>query len=173
MMEDFEVKQLTEEDAYNYLNLRLEALKEHPEAFATTYKEMIVKDDPLEFIEQYLSSAELYTFGIYTTDELVAVATLRLNSLEKMKHKGDLLGMYVSPGARKKGLARKLIKTIVSRGEDLGLEQIRLMVVSENDTAVQFYSSLGFEKYGFEKNAMKFDGKYWDEELMVRFLSSL
>ncbi len=48
-----------------------------------------------------------------------------------------------------------------------GVEQIKLTVVSENGTAKKLYKSLGFEVYGVERNALKFNGKYFDEELMV------
>lgn len=35
----FNIRPLTEQDAYEYRNIRLEALKNAPEAFATSYEE--------------------------------------------------------------------------------------------------------------------------------------
>ena len=48
-----------------------------------------------------------------------------------------------------------------------GLEQLNLAVVSNNVAAKQLYNSLGFKVYGVERKALKFDGCYFDEDLMV------
>ena len=48
-----------------------------------------------------------------------------------------------------------------------GLEQIKLAVVSDNSSAKKLYRSLGFKTYGVEPNALKYNGKYFDEDLMV------
>jgi RimJ/RimL family protein N-acetyltransferase len=48
-----------------------------------------------------------------------------------------------------------------------GLEQINLAVVSDNEPAKSRYKGIGFEVYGVEKNALKFNGKYFDKDLMV------
>jgi RimJ/RimL family protein N-acetyltransferase len=45
-------------------------------------------------------------------------------------------------------------------------------VVSENLAARRLYESLGFAAYGHEVQALKHNGRYYDEILMVRFLSS-
>ena len=50
------------------------------------------------------------------------------------------------------------------------IEQIHLTVVSSNKAANSLYASFGFVTYGIEKNALKVDGTYFDEELMVLFL---
>lgn len=57
---------------------------------------------------------------------------------------------------------------LIERAKHLdGLEQIKLTVVSENHPAKKLYKSLGFEVYGIERNALKFNGQYYDEDLMV------
>ncbi|WP_317935242.1 GNAT family N-acetyltransferase [Sporosarcina aquimarina] len=45
-----------------------------------------------------------------------------------------------------------------------------ITVVTTNSTAKKLYTSLGFEKFGTEKRALKVDGDYFDEDLMVLFL---
>ncbi|MGN4125083.1 GNAT family N-acetyltransferase [Lysinibacillus sphaericus] len=47
------------------------------------------------------------------------------------------------------------------------MEQINLTVVSENSSAKKLYKSLGFKVYGVERNALKFNGQYFNENLMV------
>ena len=47
-----------------------------------------------------------------------------------------------------------------------------LTVVGENLSAQRLYTSLGFAEYGREARALKQNGRYYDEILMVRFLAS-
>jgi RimJ/RimL family protein N-acetyltransferase len=44
-------------------------------------------------------------------------------------------------------------------------------VVGENQAAYRFYKNLGFVEYGRETKALKQDGRYYDEILMVKFLA--
>jgi RimJ/RimL family protein N-acetyltransferase len=76
--------------------------------------------------------------------------------------------MYISPDLRGKGLGRTLLLELIKLVRDHdGLEQINLMVVSNNDPAKKLYESVGFEAYGAERNALKFNGQYYDQDLMV------
>lgn len=50
------------------------------------------------------------------------------------------------------------------------LEQINLTVVSDNDYAKKLYKSVGFEAYGVERNALKYNEEHFNEDLMVLFL---
>ena len=47
---------------------------------------------------------------------------------------------------------------------------VQLTVVSENEAARRLYRAMGFVEYGYEKRALKQDGRYYDEVLMVKFL---
>jgi hypothetical protein len=52
------------------------------------------------------------------------------------------------------------------------VEQVQLGVVSENQPALRLYASLGFVEYGVERDALKEDGRYFDEVLMAKSLKS-
>jgi RimJ/RimL family protein N-acetyltransferase len=45
--------------------------------------------------------------------------------------------------------------------------QVKLSVNTENEKAAALYRSLGFEVYGREPRAMRVDGRYHDEDLML------
>jgi RimJ/RimL family protein N-acetyltransferase len=47
---------------------------------------------------------------------------------------------------------------------------MNLTVVSDNHPAKRLYESLGFETYGVERRALKYNGQYYDEDLMVLWL---
>ena len=51
------------------------------------------------------------------------------------------------------------------------VEQVVLSVITSNEHACRFYKKMGFETYGLEKRALSIDGRYYDEEFMVRYLT--
>jgi ribosomal protein S18 acetylase RimI-like enzyme len=77
--------------------------------------------------------------------------------------------MYVRPDARKTGIGRRLVEAIVDLARQR-VELVQLTVVRDNEQARRLYASLGFLEYGVEKNALKQDGRYYDEVLMAKDL---
>lgn len=156
-------------DAGNYLNLRLEALQNNPEAFASSFDEE--KDQAVEKYESRFQSEDSYTFGAFEKGKLVGVITLVKEKLIKLSHKANIVAMYVSPEKRGLGIGKALVKeAIIKAGEWDDIEQVYLTVVTTNVTAKKLYISLGFVIFGTEKRALKQDHTYFDEDLMVLFL---
>lgn len=86
----------------------------------------------------------------------------------KESHKGNVFGLYVAPEVRGTGIGKSLMIELLKRAKKCdGLEQIKLAVMSENSSAKKLYQSLGFKTYGVERNGLKYNGEYFDEDLMV------
>jgi ribosomal protein S18 acetylase RimI-like enzyme len=77
--------------------------------------------------------------------------------------------MYVRRRARKAGVGRRLVETIIEFARHR-VEPIQLAVVSDNEPARRLYERVGFLEYGIEKKAQKQDGHYFDEVLMAKDL---
>jgi ribosomal protein S18 acetylase RimI-like enzyme len=77
--------------------------------------------------------------------------------------------MYVRPAARKAAVGRRLVEAICNLARQQ-VELIQLTVVRDNEQARSLYVRLGFLEYGVEKNALKQDGRYYDEVLMAKDL---
>jgi ribosomal protein S18 acetylase RimI-like enzyme len=77
--------------------------------------------------------------------------------------------MYVRPSARKAGVGRRLVETIIEFARQR-VELIQLSVVSDNKRARRLYERLGFVEYGIEKKALRQDDRYYDEVLMAKDL---
>ncbi|WP_235857339.1 GNAT family N-acetyltransferase [Paenibacillus albiflavus] len=149
----------------------MEALKNHPEAFSSSYEDSV--QTPLEDVEKRIKNdKDNYILGAFTENgQLVGIAGFRREQGIKVKHKGMIWGVYVSAEHRGKGIAQSLIKEILTRGKEIeGLMQISLGVTQSNKVAAELYKKLGFETYGVEKNALIYKNQGYDEELMNYFI---
>jgi ribosomal protein S18 acetylase RimI-like enzyme len=82
-----------------------------------------------------------------------------------------LVGMYVRPQARNRGVGRRLVEAVMEVARRRGVELLQLAVVSDNEPARRLYARLGFVEYGIEKKSLKQGGRYTDEVLMVKDFS--
>lgn len=161
------IRSLKSADAAQYWELRLEALQQNPEAFATTYEDAIVRPDPIKRVAVNLESSSSITFGAYVENELVGVMTLSKGDLEKMRHKVTLFAVYVTPRVRGQKIGDALLKEVIQTAKQLpNVEKINLTVVTTNKAAIHLYEKQGFITYGLETKAMKSGDTYLDEQLM-------
>lgn len=163
------IRVLDDFDVQVYKEVRLRALQSDPDSFGSTYEQEATR--PLSaFIERIQHTKDRFTLGCFDdSNKLVGTVNFVRENRLKTAHKGNIYGMYIEPRFRRQGLGKALVLALIERAvkECEGLEQIHLAVVSNNESAKRLYTSLGFEVYGVEPHALKFDGQYFDEELMV------
>ncbi|HTL07855.1 MAG TPA: GNAT family N-acetyltransferase [Chitinophagaceae bacterium] len=114
-----------------------------------------------------------FTLGAYAKNNLAGVVSFMREGAnrEKLRHKGLLFRMYVSPAYRRLHIGRHLVSEVIQRAKVLsGMEQINLTVIAANEPAKNLYTQIGFTVFSVEKNAIKYKGQYFDEEQMVLFL---
>jgi RimJ/RimL family protein N-acetyltransferase len=157
------VRRLGTSDVADYRDLRLEGLKGHPEAFASSWEHEA--DKPLSWWAERLETSSVFG-GWVNSSRLVGVAGLRVQDAVKLRHKGVLVGMYVRPEARGTGLAAALVQQVVEHARTL-VEEVCLTVVTSNAAARRLYSAAGFKEYGLERRALKVGSEYYDEVLMT------
>ncbi len=148
-----------------YRDIRLEGLREDPDAFASTFERENAM--PIAWFAERIVNG--HVFGAFVGGELAGVAGYWPQEGEKERHKATLWGMYVRGAARGVGLGQCLIEAIVEHATGR-VEQLQLGVASDNAAAHRLYIKAGFSEYGREMKALKQDSRYIDEILMVRFL---
>jgi ribosomal protein S18 acetylase RimI-like enzyme len=163
-----DIRILGKSDALLYQQLRLSSLKVNPEAFGSTFEREA--GFTLEtVVERIKPTEDKFVIGaVDAKGSLVGIVTFMRENGLKTAHKGNVYGMYIASEMRGKGLGKLLMLELIIRAKACdGLEQVNLTVVSTNGTAKKLYESVGFEVYGVERNALKFNGQYFDEEMMV------
>jgi ribosomal protein S18 acetylase RimI-like enzyme len=159
------VRKLTEEEGEALWTLRLRALTDNPEAFATTYEETLASGR--ERLVEGLHQEEAFYVGAFEHG-LIGMVFFRREEGCKNRHKGRILGMYVQPESRGQGVGKALLQEAITQARRLdGVEQLHLTVVTANAPALSLYHSMGFEVYGTIQRALKMDEQYWDEVQMA------
>ena len=166
-----EIRLLMPSDAQSYWTLRLEALKQNPAAFSTSYEEAIKRENPLEQVARNFTTEGNYTFGSFENKELIGVVTLLHEQSIKLYHRANIFAMYVTPTNQGLGVGKALLTAAVNQARSIkDIEKINLSVVASNEKAKQLYCKLGFKVYGIEEKALKVNGVYYDDEHMVLHL---
>lgn len=167
------IRLLKPSDAKSYWDLRLEALEQSPEAFAVSYEEAIKRENPVESVAKNLTNRVNFTFGAFNNnEELIGVVTLLQETSLKLKHRANILAMYVSPEIRGLGVGKELLSTAINQAKIIeSIEKLNLTVVTTNESAKKLYTKFGFKIFGIEEHALLINNNYYDEEYMVLFLN--
>lgn len=145
-----------------YRPLRLEALRRHPEAFGSSFEEEQGSD-----LAHLIGAPPNVTLGGFATGALVGSAALVVSLKFKQRHKGHIIGVYVDPAWRRRGLARALLDALIHQARAQGLMLLTLSVTVGNPEARVLYTSAGFTVYGVEPISLRVGADFLDEELMA------
>lgn len=152
-----------------YRTLRLQGLKENPEAFGSSFEEESLID--LDTYKKRLEDKDSVTFGVFINDVLVGILTLRTSQRLKTKHNGHLVGMYVDKNYRRQGIGKLLINEVLRYAKSHQIINLFLTVTSSNQDAIKLYEHMGFVQYGVEKREIFYNKQYLDSYLMAYYLS--
>jgi GNAT superfamily N-acetyltransferase len=155
------VRALRREDAPAFHAHRLGALQESPEAFGSTYEEdlLLAPDVVADRIDEHTVEPRRVVFAAFEGDALVGFVGCMQEHKLKSRHKAIVWGTYVSPGARKRGIAAALLSRLIANvSEWEHVEQLTLTVVERATAARALYVAAGFEIFGREPDGMRQGG---------------
>ena len=162
----FEIRPLTRDDAPDWGALRLEALKNHPEAFGSSFEEFS-QLDPGEVAARIPSpGGDDVLFGVFADGQLCGCAGFMRQPYLKGRHKGLMWGVYLRPILRGKGVGEALVARVIEQAQSC-VEILTCSVNPENLGARALYLRHGFEVYGREPRALRTGGRDHDEELLA------
>ena len=165
----FTIRPLTRDDAPAWGALRLEALKNHPEAFGSSYEEFILlgAEQVAERIPE--PGGEDVLFGVFSGGELSGCGGFAREKHLKGRHKGLMWGIYLRPSLRGTGAGDALVSRVIEQAR-AHVEILTCAVNPENLGARALYLRHGFKVYGREPRALRTGGRDHDEELLTLIL---
>lgn len=144
-MEDVQIVRLASKDWKLYKELRLRALKEEPHAFGSSYEENVIKSDVswAQGLEEASQEKTQWLVFAKLNNKIVGMIAAHL---EKELDTAHIISTYVSPEERGKGIAKKLMNSLLIRLKQNN--QIKKIIIDVNptqSTAFNLYKSSGFK----------------------------
>ncbi len=155
------VRRLMGADAAVFQALRLKGLRDHPDAFGSSWEEEA--DRPLEQTAQALDAR--FVAGCERDGVLVGIGGIRRGDTTKTRHRAVIWGLYVDPAARGLGVGALLMSALIDHARGR-VEDVTLTVSAHNEGARALYEKFGFVDYGLDRRSLKIGEDYVDERLM-------
>lgn len=161
ILDTVSTRHLGDQDWAELRDLRLTALRESPAAFLSTYAQESAWTDDDWRREAGRGDWLVETEG----DRPVAMlgATPEWDIPESDRY---LSYLWVAPGRRRRGLGERLVRSMLDRLRDSGVEWAWLWVLDGNDPARRLYERLGFVSTG-ERQPLKDDPARCEERMRL------
>lgn len=151
-----QIRRLQLTDAPLYRAFRLRGLREHPDAFTSSFEEENLR--PLADTEMRLAAAgSEKLWGAYVNGELAGMVGLSFEARIKNRHKACLVGLYVASEFSGRGLGRALVDAVLTEASACSVELLVLTVTDSNQSACALYTRAGFSAFGIEPDAIRVD----------------
>ncbi len=161
---------VTSDDFAKVKALRLESLRQEPQAFGRSYDEELDKDDDSwkkDFDRNFLDEPTEITVVARSGDELTGM----MGAFPKGNDVWAIKAVYIKPKFRGRGISKQILEQMIDKIRSKeGVKIIELMVNKDQDAAVALYQKFGFEIVGEEKDQKMGDGNMYDEYIMHKTL---
>jgi ribosomal protein S18 acetylase RimI-like enzyme len=167
-----EIVRLPVEQWPAYRQIRLEALRDSPQAFGSTYTESLARPDSQwqTRLEEAAKGEEVWLLFARIGERLVGMIGAYVE--EKVEPPvAAIVSMYVTPAERGKGISTRLMQAILETLQAAGIYKAVLGVNVDQTAALHLYQRFGFTIYETVVNRMG-DGVDHSEYLMEHILQA-
>jgi GNAT superfamily N-acetyltransferase len=140
------IQQVNRQNLDSFKKVRLEALRESPLAFGSTYAREAAFDDA-EWLKRLQRWNGERGIGFLAMDGEVGCGIAGA-LIEEDKSRATLVSMWTAPTHRKDGVGRMLVEAVLEWAKTRGVKSLDLLVTGVNDGAMRFYDRLGFVRTG-------------------------
>ena len=163
------IREVSAEEVAAFKDFFVQGLIDRPDCFRISPADLA----PLPFPTR--GTADSFTLGAFDAEgEWLGTISFKREGQERerLRHQGLVFFMYVSGKAVGKGIGSRLLDELLLRVKtQTDIEQVILTLVGTNARAKKLYLSKGFETYGYQKSAIKWNDSYLDEEFMYLFVN--
>lgn len=152
-------------DAAVYREFRLRGLREHADAFTSSFEEENLR--MLADTEKRLSPAgDTVMWAAFVDGAMSGVAGLNRETRLKNRHKATLVAMYVAPEYQGHGIGRALVGKVLDEARAGGVGLVVLTVTAGNREATALYEKCGFKSFGIEPDAIRVNNVSYGKQHM-------
>jgi ribosomal protein S18 acetylase RimI-like enzyme len=166
-----QIRRLEISDAPVYRELRLRGLREHPDAFTSSFEEENVRS-AAETEKRLSPTSDTVMWGAFVEGTLAGVVGMTRETRLKNRHKATLVAMYVAPEYGGQGLGLALVQTVIQAAKASDIELLVLTVTDTNRQAAALYARAGFASFGVEPDAIRVNGVPFGKQHMYLQLTS-
>lgn len=167
IVDGYSIRHARGEDIEAYRELRLEALKNHPETFGQDYDDVASLENKYWENTLKIETKEKALFFAENNSRLIGMTGVYRNLSKKSHHGATVWGVYVKPEWRGKHISETLVRECLGWAKEQQITIVKLAAVTINIPAVRCYERCGFKVYGTEPKVIYYDGVYYDEYLMA------
>ena len=161
---------ITLADVQTTRQMRLDALRDHLEAFGSDYNDLLAA--PANYWhDRVAASFEGKTARVIVAEsngELAGMAGVIQDQGAKVDHQAFIWGVYVRPAFRGRRVVDGMMRALIDWCGERKLRKVRLSATTSNSAAIQAYQRVGFNVYGIEQEVIRVGYVYHDEVLMWR-----
>jgi GNAT superfamily N-acetyltransferase len=162
---------LAERHVLEYRELMLEAYEHAADAFTTTVEER--RAEPMSWWLRRIASPSglSQAYGAWDNEALVGSVAVEFSAKPKTRHRALVLGMYVRPAYRGRGVGMALLQAAAqAAAERPGIRVLTLTLTEGNEPAMRLYLAAGFAVWGVEPLAIGTEAGYRGKVHMSRLL---
>ena len=159
------IEKLTAADVERGKTIRLAALADAPDAFASTLEEEL--DLPIQTWQERLANPNTVTFVAVVggTDVGLVIGLPHWNG----PGEAAIVSMWVAPRYRRAGVGTALIQAVIAWAHESGYTAARLQVADKNISASRLYQRKGFVPTGNVSTLPPPRNHITEHELTIRF----
>jgi GNAT superfamily N-acetyltransferase len=150
------IRRVRSDEGHALRAIRLAALKESPFAFGSSYEAEAERTD-----DEWTARAQLGADGVERVTFFALLNDQIVGLVGGFRAEGhgfvvDLVSMWTSPNARRAGVGRALVHSVLDWAREVSATTVALWVTRGNAPAQRLYESMGFRETG-ESQALPSD----------------
>lgn len=166
---NFQIVALQPERWKEFRDLRLEALKLHPQTFVSLFEEE-VEFSPSQWQSFLIQDKYEYLFVQDRNRNLVGMGALVWHPGKKYVHMAELGSVFIKSEFRRQKAFTQLFNSLEAVGKQRDLEKLISYCATGNVSSVSAYVKNGFKIVGNLSKQMKNNGEYIDEYILEKFI---
>lgn len=168
--QDFDVRPITPDELDAWWNLRLDVLRDHPEAFGGDYESALARGPSYLEAGTHPGSVERL-FAAFAQDGSLVAQLRTVGDNGKRRHIATIISVATHRDFRGRGLSKALVTVAINHCRSFPeIRQVSIAVNATNHPAIAVYTGAGFVPWGTEPRAIATADGFHDEMHMLLML---